>query len=65
MRRNGLVDVSITMLSTILMRIIDLTPLATIIRLDEGIAIYFIVRKLGEELIKSSKVDQERLIAIS
>jgi hypothetical protein len=33
--------------------------------LDEGIAIYFIVRKLGEELIKISGINQERLIAIA
>lgn len=33
--------------------------------LDEGIAIYFIVRKLGEELVKISGVDHERLVAIS
>lgn len=32
---------------------------------EEGIAIYFIARKLGEELIKVSGVDHERLVAIS
>ncbi|GAP13242.1 hypothetical protein LARV_00993 [Longilinea arvoryzae] len=33
--------------------------------LDEGIAIYFIARKLGEELITVSRVDHEKLVAIS
>lgn len=33
--------------------------------LDEGIAIYLIVRKLGEELIQISDVSQDKLIAIS
>ena len=33
--------------------------------LDEGIAIYFIARILGEELIKVSGVDHERLVTIS
>jgi len=33
--------------------------------LDEGIAIYFIARILGEELIKVSGVDHERIVAIS
>lgn len=30
--------------------------------LDEGIAVYFIVRKLGEELIKESKINREHLV---
>lgn len=33
--------------------------------LDEGIAIYFIARKLGEELIKASGVDHVKLVAIA
>lgn len=33
--------------------------------LDEGIAIYFIARILGEELIRVSGVNHERLVAIS